>query len=178
MKAVAVIPGKANSIHLREVAKPMLNGAAQDVLVKVLRVGIDGTDKEINAAEYGAPPPGDEFLILGHESFGVVESVGPKVSGFEPGDYVVASVRRPGTAMVRPSAANVPLSGHAKTGAGNCSSMPLLHQVLVFSGLARPRASCTPVPCGSTLRRVPSWITGATGVRLGSTAMGRTIGAA
>ena len=99
MKAVAVIPGKANSIHLREVSKPELNGAVQGVLVKVLRVGIDGTDKEINAAEYGAPPPGDEYLILGHESFGVVESVGPKVLGFEPGDYVVASVRRPGTSV-------------------------------------------------------------------------------
>jgi threonine dehydrogenase-like Zn-dependent dehydrogenase len=99
MKAVAVIPGKANSIHLREVTKPMLNGAAQDVLVKVLRVGIDGTDKEINAAEYGAPPPGDDFLILGHESLGVVESVGTKVSEFKPGDYVVASVRRPGMSI-------------------------------------------------------------------------------
>jgi len=99
MKAVAVIPGRANSIHLREVSKPVLNGAAQGVLVKVLRVGIDGTDKEINAAEYGAPPPGDEFLILGHESFGVVESVGPRVSEFAPGDFVVASVRRPGSSV-------------------------------------------------------------------------------
>src|SRR6266496_3546025 len=26
--------------------------------VRVLRVGVDGTDKEINAAEYGAAPPG------------------------------------------------------------------------------------------------------------------------
>ncbi len=99
MKAVAVIPGKPNSIHLREVAKPALNGAAQGVLVKVLRVGIDGTDKEINAAEYGAAPPGDDFLILGHESFGVVESVGPGVADFQPGDYVVASVRRPGSSF-------------------------------------------------------------------------------
>jgi len=97
MKAVAVIPGKPNSIHLREVKKPILNGAVQEVLVKVLRVGIDGTDKEINAAEYGAPPPGDDYLILGHESFGVVEAVGHGVSEFRPGDYVVASVRRPGS---------------------------------------------------------------------------------
>ena len=40
------------------------------VLVKVLRVGVDGTDKEINAAEYGAAPPGYDFLVTGHESFG------------------------------------------------------------------------------------------------------------
>jgi hypothetical protein len=26
--------------------------------VQVLRVGVDGTDKEINDAEYGAAPPG------------------------------------------------------------------------------------------------------------------------
>ena len=41
------------------------------VLVQVLRVGVDGTDKEINAAEYGQAPPGDGFLVIGHECFGV-----------------------------------------------------------------------------------------------------------
>ncbi len=98
MKAIAVIPGKPNSMHLREVPKPMvseiLNG--RGVLVKVLRVGVDGTDKEINAAEYGAAPPGFDYLITGHESFGIVEEVGPNVTEFKPGDYVVATVRRPG----------------------------------------------------------------------------------
>ncbi|MBI4588381.1 MAG: alcohol dehydrogenase catalytic domain-containing protein [Candidatus Rokubacteria bacterium] len=99
MKAVAVIPGKPNSIHLREVPKPAPGQAPEGrgVLVKVLRVGVDGTDKEINAAEYGAPPPGDDYLILGHESFGRVEAVGRGVHAFKPGDYVVASVRRPGS---------------------------------------------------------------------------------
>ena len=99
MKAVAVIPGKANSIHLREVPKPQLDSvpSGRGVLVKLTLVGVDGTDKEINAAEYGAPPPGEEFLILGHESFGRVEAVGPNVREFKPGDFVVASVRRPGS---------------------------------------------------------------------------------
>ena len=50
------------------------------MLVKVLRVGVDGTDKEINAAEYGAAPPGYDFLVTGHESFGRVEAVGPNVT--------------------------------------------------------------------------------------------------
>src|SRR5215470_16354126 len=96
MKAIVVIPGKPNSIHLRDVPKPQLDTVpgGRGVLVKLLRVGVDGTDKEINAAEYGAPPPGDDFLILGHESFGRVEAVGPNVSELKPGDYVVASVRR------------------------------------------------------------------------------------
>ncbi len=101
MKAIAVIPGRPNSIHLREVRKPCLeeipNG--RGVLVKVLRVGVDGTDTEINAAEYGAAPPGDDFLILGHESFGRVEAVRENVTELKPGDYVAATVRRPGLSV-------------------------------------------------------------------------------
>lgn len=101
MKAVAVIPGKANSIHLRDVPKPTVSDVTdgRGVLVKLLRVGVDGTDKEINAAEYGAPPPGDDYLIIGHESFGVVEEVGPQVTELQAGDYVVATVRRPGHSL-------------------------------------------------------------------------------
>jgi threonine dehydrogenase-like Zn-dependent dehydrogenase len=69
------------------------------VLVRVLRVGVDGTDKEINAAEYGAAPDGYDFLVIGHEGFGQVESVGPNVSFVRPGDFVVATVRRPGRSI-------------------------------------------------------------------------------
>ena len=98
MKAVAVFPGKPGSIHLAELRKPMVEDipSGRGVLVKVLRVGLDGTDKEINAAEYGAAPPGFDFLVVGHESFGRVEEVGPNVTELVPGDYVVATVRRPG----------------------------------------------------------------------------------
>jgi threonine dehydrogenase-like Zn-dependent dehydrogenase len=102
VKAVAVTPGKAGSIHLEEVAKPSVDDIpdGRGVLVRVLRVGVDGTDKEINAAEYGAAPPGDDFLIIGHENFGVVEEVGPGVPDtITPGTYVVASVRRPGSSI-------------------------------------------------------------------------------
>jgi threonine dehydrogenase-like Zn-dependent dehydrogenase len=67
------------------------------VLVKVLRVGVDGTDKEINAAEYGNAPEGEKFLITGHENFGQVVEIGPNVPDtIRPGAYVVATVRRPG----------------------------------------------------------------------------------
>ena len=101
MKAIAVYPGKPNSIHLAEFPRPSLDEVpgGRGVLVKVLRVGVDGTDKEINAAEYGAAPPGYDFLVIGHEGFGRVEAVGPKVTEVQPGDYVVASVRRPGTSL-------------------------------------------------------------------------------
>ena len=61
MRAVAVTPGTPNSIHLREVPKPSLHDVpdGRGVLVRVLRVGVDGTDKEINLAEYGAAPDGE-----------------------------------------------------------------------------------------------------------------------
>lgn len=98
MKAIAVLPGKPNSMHLREVPKPKVSDVpnGRGVLVKVLRVGVDGTDKEINAAEYGAAPEGYDYLITGHESFGIVEEVGPNVTELKVGDFVVATVRRPG----------------------------------------------------------------------------------
>ena len=101
MQAIAVRPGTPGSIHLREVPRPSMDEVAGErgVLVRVLRVGVDGTDKEISAAEYGGAPPGDDYLILGHESFGIVEAVGANVTELAPGDYVVASVRRPGTSV-------------------------------------------------------------------------------
>jgi len=101
MKAIAVVPGQPNSVHLAELAKPSLSDVSngRGVLVKVLRVGVDGTDKEINAAEYGAAPDGYDFLVIGHEGFGQVEAVGPNVTFIRAGDFVVATVRRPGTSI-------------------------------------------------------------------------------
>ena len=98
MKAISVFPGKPNSVHLAEMQKPNVDQVpdGRGVLVRVIRVGVDGTDKEINAAEYGAAPPGYDFLVIGHEGFGQVEAVGANVTELKPGDYVVATVRRPG----------------------------------------------------------------------------------
>lgn len=101
MKAISVFPGKRNSVHLAQLSKPSLDEVpnGRGVLVKILRVGVDGTDREINAAEYGAAPSGYDFLVIGHEGFGRVEAVGPNVTEFTPGDYVVATVRRPGNSI-------------------------------------------------------------------------------
>jgi len=87
MKAIAVKPGKPNTVHLTEMPAPKVGDIpnGRGVLVRVLRVGVDGTDKEINAAEYGQAPPGYDFLIIGHESFGQVEAVGPNVTEVRPG---------------------------------------------------------------------------------------------
>ncbi|MCG3163951.1 MAG: putative zinc-type alcohol dehydrogenase-like protein YdjJ [Acidobacteria bacterium] len=101
MKAIAVTPGKPGSAHLADLPAPEVGEVpnGRGALVRVLRVGVDGTDKEINAAEYGAAPPGYNFLVIGHEGFGRVEAVGPNVTELKPGDYVVATVRRPGSSI-------------------------------------------------------------------------------
>ncbi|MEM0926005.1 MAG: alcohol dehydrogenase catalytic domain-containing protein, partial [Planctomycetota bacterium] len=79
MKAVAVTPGTANSVHLTDIAEPSLDEipSGHGVLVKTLKVGVDATDREINEALYGNAPEGDSHLVIGHESFGIVEAVGP-----------------------------------------------------------------------------------------------------
>ena len=66
MKAIAVYPGKPNSMHLEDISIPKVTDIpnGRGVLVKVLRVGVDGTDKEINAAEYGNVPQG---FVLGNK---------------------------------------------------------------------------------------------------------------
>ncbi|MDV6032538.1 MAG: glucose 1-dehydrogenase [Phycisphaera sp. RhM] len=101
MKAVAVTPGTPNSVHLTEIEEPSLDQFpdGKGVLVKTLKVGVDATDREINEALYGNAPQGDDFLVIGHESFGIVEAVGPNVRRVKPGDYVTATVRRPGSSI-------------------------------------------------------------------------------
>jgi threonine dehydrogenase-like Zn-dependent dehydrogenase len=109
MKAVAVLPGKPNSVHLREIPKPRLEDQphahvcripeGRAVLVKTLQIGVDATDREINEALYGNAPPGGEHLVIGHESFGQVVEIGSKVTELKVGDYVSCTVRRPGGSL-------------------------------------------------------------------------------
>ncbi len=101
MKAVAVYPRKPDSLHLAELPEPKLDDIpdGKGVLVKLLRCGLDGTDKEIAAGEYGTAPEGFDFLVEGHENFGVVEAVGPNVTRFAPGELVVSRVRRAGSSL-------------------------------------------------------------------------------
>lgn len=94
MKAVAVHPGEKGSAHLRDVPTP--EAGPGQVLVRVIRVGLCGTDAKISEGLIGEAPPGDDYLIIGHESLGIVEEVGPGVSSISVGDLVVATVRRPG----------------------------------------------------------------------------------
>jgi len=49
MQAIAVFPGKADSVHLANLPKPSIDDIpnGRGVLVKVLRVGVDGTDRTV-----------------------------------------------------------------------------------------------------------------------------------
>ena len=102
MRAVAVVPGKHDSLHLREVPRPRVEEVpyGRGVVVKVLRVGVCGTDREIVEGLFGSAPPGDDYLIIGHENLGRVVEVGPNVpDSVRPGALVVATVRRPGRSV-------------------------------------------------------------------------------
>ncbi|GAC1482943.1 MAG: glucose 1-dehydrogenase [Candidatus Dormibacteria bacterium] len=93
MRAVAVTPKKAGSARQVELPKPQATAGL--ALMRVLEVGIDGTDTEINLGEYGEAPPNADVLVIGHEALSLVEGIGEGVSGFQIGDLVVSTVRRP-----------------------------------------------------------------------------------
>jgi threonine dehydrogenase-like Zn-dependent dehydrogenase len=92
VRALTVIPLKANSAEVIEVPDPEPRDG--ELLVDGVALGICGTDVEIVAGDYGWAPPGEERLVLGHESLGRVREA-PPGSGFEAGDLVVGVVRRP-----------------------------------------------------------------------------------
>lgn len=92
MLALTVQPGREHSAKLRHVPEPP--EVSGTVVVESLAIGICGTDREILDGHYGAAPPDDDFLILGHESCGRVVDAPPE-SGLSAGDLVVGIVRRP-----------------------------------------------------------------------------------
>jgi len=93
MKAVAVFP-RTKEVRVIEHEVPRITKPGQ-VKLRILDVGLCGTDKEICAFEYGTPPTGSDYLVIGHESLGEVIEVGPAVSNVKVGDLVVTTVRRP-----------------------------------------------------------------------------------
>ena len=93
MKAVAVFPA-SKQISIVDHEPPALSSPTQARL-RMLEVGICGTDREICRFDYGIPPAGQDHLIIGHESLGEVVETGSFVSRVKQGDLVVTMVRRP-----------------------------------------------------------------------------------
>jgi threonine dehydrogenase-like Zn-dependent dehydrogenase len=95
MKAAAVFPAKKTLAVVNDFPEPKLDSPTS-VKIRVLNVGVCGTDREIASFQYGFPPPsGSDFLVMGHECLGEVIEAGPAVEGFKPGDLVIPMVRRP-----------------------------------------------------------------------------------
>ncbi len=93
MKAVAVWPERRR-VAVEERAAPALTSPTS-VRLRMLDVGVCGTDAEICRFDYGGTPPGEDHLVVGHEGLGRVVEAGGAVSGLAPGDLVVPMVRRP-----------------------------------------------------------------------------------
>ena len=91
MKAYIITPGVPDSGRLADVPEPA--GGPGEALVQVIQVGGCGTDRELLGGKYGQAPPNSDYLTIGHESLGRVLQApeGP----LQPGDLVVAMVRRP-----------------------------------------------------------------------------------
>ena len=62
--------------------------APTDAIVKISKTTICGTDLHILKGDVATCQPG---RILGHEGVGIVDSVGPAVTVFKPGDHVLIS---------------------------------------------------------------------------------------
>ena len=96
MRAVAVFPREKSIRVIGDHPAPSLERDT-DVLLDMLDVGVCGTDKEIARFDYGTPPAGSPYLVIGHESLARVARVGSAVTRVRPGELVVTMVRRPCT---------------------------------------------------------------------------------
>lgn len=93
MKALALFPAE-REVRIVQIPEPSLDSGNQ-VLIHPIEVGICGTDRDLARFEFGTPPEGLDYLVLGHETIGEVMEVGKDVEGFTKGDLVVPTVRRP-----------------------------------------------------------------------------------
>ena len=91
MKAVLVTPPTPGA---RIGEAPVPTRPAGSVRVRVVEVGVCGTDRDIASGQYGRAPDGRADLILGHENLGRVVEAAEGVPGPSVGDWVVATVRR------------------------------------------------------------------------------------
>ena len=83
MRALTVVPLQAGSAAVIDMPDP--EPGPGELLVEGIALGVCGTDREIIDGDYGWAPPGEERLVLGHESLGRVREA-PAGSGFAAGD--------------------------------------------------------------------------------------------
>ena len=93
MKALAVFPS-TREVRVVDHPEPKISSPTE-VRMRVLDVGVCGTDRELVSFRYGTPPEGSDYLVIGHESLSEVIEVGQAVRNVKKGDLAVLSVRRP-----------------------------------------------------------------------------------
>lgn len=93
MRAAAVFPGR-REVRLVDHPEPVLESPSA-VRLRMLEVGVCGTDRDLCAFKFGSAPPGCDYFVLGHESLAEVVEAGPDAADLAAGDLVVASVRLP-----------------------------------------------------------------------------------
>ncbi len=93
MKAIAIFP-KTHEVKLIDHEEPKITTPTQ-VKLRTLEVGVCGTDRKITSFQFGTPPAGYEYLVIGHEMLGEVVEVGSQVRDIKPGDLAVTVVRHP-----------------------------------------------------------------------------------
>jgi threonine dehydrogenase-like Zn-dependent dehydrogenase len=93
MRAIGVSQ-KRCAVELIDHPEPRL-ADPDHVKLRILEVGVCGTDREICEFKFGEPPAGSEHLVLGHEALGEVLEVGKGVQQLRPGSLVVPMVRLP-----------------------------------------------------------------------------------
>lgn len=92
MYAVGLQKNTASVTHF-DIPKPEIQDD-DEVLIRHVEIGIDGSDKNVVKYNLIDPPDSEDRMVLGHESWGVVEAIGKKVTLFKAGDAVVPTVRR------------------------------------------------------------------------------------
>jgi len=92
MKAISLTPGTKN-IRLIDRPDPVIT-ASDEIKLKILQVGICGTDREETGGGRSKAPEGKAELIIGHEMLGQVVQIGKEVKRVKMGDLAVFTVRR------------------------------------------------------------------------------------
>ena len=88
MRAVAVFQNDKSVKVIDDYSEPKLERDTE-VLLRMIDIGVCGTDREICRFDYGTPPVGSPYLVIGHESLGEVMRTGSAVTRAKPGDLVV-----------------------------------------------------------------------------------------
>ncbi len=92
MKAISILP-QTTDVHLKDIPEPSIS-APDEIKLRILAVGICGTDREEVQGGRADAPAGQSELVIGHEMFGQVVEVGAAVTRVLPGDLAVFTVRR------------------------------------------------------------------------------------